>query len=708
MSPRSILALVALLFDAAGALAAPVLPTRFLAVPVYTTPPAIRIAWTEATGATYFTLWKRTGTGPDVVLAAIPATAPGHRTSFVDTAVAPKTQYAYRLDACDAATCLNVPSVFTSVDTVWPISGGHRVMQGFNENIASAGINGDTGAAAAFHDGVDLGRTTTGATPADAVRAPRGGIVSEIALPPAPSQDDGFIQIAVDVGGGKFELDGFNHIATGTPLPVMVGDAVFPGQTIATIGTRHFDRSPATPSAFDDHVHYQLGATGTLRTTIRHPLTVFTEDADRDPLRNPPALNDENGDGRVVLYRDRASGNFVAYDLATMPLGGDLDVAVEVTDRQGTKPEQAPIRLGYWIEGPLPSSEHLDDVKSAANPYRLYDFRTEYWGLAPATACDLVSAIEDVANYGCSGVKAVGCLKDTPGCTSPFKETGTNIGWMWPILHHFVVTHAGTETAARAGLAKSQFWRTAARDDGGAVGSAHANYAGRPTTTKAWEARFPDGDYTIHVLASDLVHEDVDLKLPPTRLENFAPFVREILLSIDADGNSGTGLPGTPGCELEVYGYRHPARKAYPDAFTLAVTRAAAGLQPMRAGTAVCVQVRFSEPMSSADVALVRDRGAGPVLATPTGGLAKTHQDNDTWRGAVTLAADPSGSSDSHVADDEKDIAIRVTARDRRDRANVMRTLDTDGDGVANPSGDVNHLVKVDLSPMKKTVTVTK
>ncbi|HEV7731241.1 MAG TPA: fibronectin type III domain-containing protein [Candidatus Binatia bacterium] len=710
---RLAIALGALLIGAGSAIAVPPAPPTFYAIPVYVTPPAITIVWREPTGATYFTLYRKNGTDPELVLYALAATTPGQRTTFVDSAVAPRTTYTYRIEACDSTGCASAPSFATAVSTVWPISGGRRVIQGFNENLAWAGIRGDDGMSAAFHDGVDLGRTTTGTTPADDVLAPRGGVVTQVVIPPPPSQDDGFIEIAVSVGGGKVELDGFNHISTAMPPTLMIGDAVAPGQRIAAIGTRNFDRSPTVQTAFDDHVHYQLGAVGSARTTIRHPLSVFMDDADRDPLGNLPGLNDENGDGKAVLYRDHTSGNIVDYDLATKPLHGDLDVAVEVTDRQGTKPEEAPVRLGYWIEGPLPAAEQLDDVKSAEHPYRLYDFRTEYWGLEPKTPCNVISAIEDAANYGCLGVKAAGCLGDVPACTgspntSPFKEPGTGIGWMWPILHHFVVTHAGGEGAERTGLSNTQFWRTAAKDDGAAVVSLHANYAGEPATAKAWEARFPDGDYTVHVLASDLVHQDVDLRLLPTRLENFAPFVREILVTVDTDGNPSSGRADTPGCEDEIYSYRHPARKPYPDPFTLAVARSAAGAVPIRASVPVCVRIRFSEPMNDAVVDLVRVRGAGSTLATATLTPTKAFQDKDTWVGKVTLAADPSGNSDSDLATDQKDVAVRVTAHDRRDAGNAVRALDADGDGVNDASGDINHLVKIDLSPMKKTVTVIK
>jgi hypothetical protein len=688
---------------AATAHALPLPPSHFQIVPVYSATRAIHISWTERGGVKTWNIRRRVDHGPEALVKTFPGGAAGHHLSYTDHAVSEASEYTYRVEVCDAATCIDVPDFTTSVRVVWPISGGHRVLHGFNEPVAWAGWNGEDGKAAGFHDGIDLGRTSTGDEPADDVHAARGGIVHEVYVRPPPAVDDVFVQIQVDVGGGHFEFDGYHQISTETPLAVTKGQFVAPGQRLGVMGTRVF-----TPGlAFDDHVHFQLGASGTSRTTVRNPLTIFTHPNDRDPLGNPPALNDENGDGKTALYRTHGTGALLATGPTDQGLHGDVDVAAEITDIQGTEPHQAPIALGYWIEGPLPESEHKDDVKSATHPYKLYDFHTAYWGARPETACDLVSDLDDVANFGCRGVKPVGCIvRPSVPCNSTLKEDGT--AYLFPILHHFIVTHAAAETGARNGLNRNQFWRTAAKDDNGVVTSTHANYAGQPTTTRAWEARFPDGDYTIHLVASDLQHPNVDVPLPRVRLENFAPFLTAVLVAKDADHNPATGLPETPGCEEVAYDYKHPARRQYPDPVQLAAARGAAGFRPVPAGTTLCVRLRFSEPMSMCDVDLAGDRGIGAVLGPVVGGFVKTHADNDTWRGTITLPPDPSGNSDSSIANDEKDVAVRVRAADRPFGNNDLRGLDRDGDGFPNAAPDGNHLLKVDLSPPKRRQQVTK
>jgi hypothetical protein len=134
-------------------------------------------------------------------------------------------------------------------------------------------------------------------------------------------------------------------------------------------------------------------------------------------------------------------------------LYGDVDVEPEVMDEQGADPRQAPIDLGYWIEGPLPDSEQFDDVKGEVHPYRLYDFRVEYFGGIPTTSpktppapCDAVADIADDANAGCRGL--ANCF-DEPNVSIDTCNSVVTEGfafWVFPILHHFIVTHAKGET----------------------------------------------------------------------------------------------------------------------------------------------------------------------------------------------------------------------------------------------------------------------
>jgi hypothetical protein len=675
-------------------------PTGVKATPTYSSPPSILVRWNDVPDETRYEIWRAVDGGGITKLTDVGANV----VRFRDNAVNNASTYRYRLFACDGAGCTIGGDFTTSVKVVWPISGGREILHGFNEVLAWAGIRGGDGVTAGYHDGVDLNRTTTGATAGDDVKAPRGGIVTELEPNPA-DVDNGFAAIQVEISPGNFEYDSFNHLAnTAGNGPVVVkGDAVAPGQKLGQVGTAQFDGD------FTDHAHSMVTTGSAYASSARHFLTIFTDNADRDPKGNNPALFDENGDGKNALYRDHNEADpkkYLDYDHNTKPLSGDLDLEVEVTDEQGTNPRQAPIDLSYWIEGPLPDVEDFDDVKSLAHPYKLYDFRNNYFGAGAPTTCSLISDIQDAANSGCKGL--ADCTT-WPGvaCNSVIKEGA--IDFSWPVLHHFIITHAKGETGARADVLVTEYWRTKAKEDNAGQSPAQANYADKTLATKPSEARFPDGDYTIHLLASDLVHANVPLDIQNVRLENYPPFIKDIAVYQDSDNNAGTQVSADyPGCEGPIYIYKHKNPDPYPGPgyLSTAQTGTFAG-----AGHKLCIRVRFSEGMNAVLFGMDLDPqgAAGAAPMTFGGGFAKTYTANDTWNGSLVVPADPSGNSDSSVLDPSKDAILRVRARDLLDRNNVDRGLDEDGDGVPEADRtDENHRIKLDASSPTTAIQVKK
>jgi hypothetical protein len=687
----------------AASVTPPTAPPNPQVVPVYSTPRQMRIRFRENGTAQTYNLLKQVGAGASTLFQTFAATTSGHLVEVFDFAVVSGESYTYVIEACNAAGCVRTPGLRNSPTIRWPVTNSHEILHGFNEPIGWAGLGDGSRPPVGFHNGVDINKTTTNPATGNDVVAPRGGVVRVTQTGAPGTTDNGAVFIRVEVGDGVVEIDSFNHLATGALFTTLtVGAVVEPGQKLGVIGTQWFGAGN-----FADHTHFSIASSqNPARTTIRHPLRLFESGADRDPMGKAPALCDDNADGSSVLYRVHPGGAPIAHNPVTTPIRGDIDVEVEVCDEQGTSPRQAPIDLGYWIEGPLPDSEQHDDVKSAARPYRLYDFRDAYYGAAPPTACTLVSDVSDLTNAGCP---TVGCGAESPGgCAGSVLQEGST-PFPWPSLHYFIVTHAGDEVGARTSIATTEFWRTAATDDGAPATAPDANFAARPVTARATQARFPDGEYQIHVVASDLEHANVDLKLPVTRLENFAPFLKEVVVALDADGNAGSGRPGTPGCEALVYHFQHTHRQAYPRPQDVRHTSVPTTIA--RAGQKLCALLRFSEPVSGVSVDLVRERGGGSAVPASgfTGTLAKTHQTDDTWSGFVTLPEDATGESNASAGSDERDVALRVLALDRRDAAGAMRGLDADDDGAPDPAGDLNHVVvKLDLSVPTITLDVIK
>ncbi len=99
--------------------------------------------------------------------------------------------------------------------------------------------------------------------------------------------------------------------------------------------------------------------------------------------------------------------------------------------------------------------------------------------------------------------------------------------------------------------------------------------------------------------------------------------------------------------------------------------------------------------------------GAAPLLFI--GVFDKTNSDNDTWKGEVTVPADATGNSDSDQSNPSKDAVIRVRARDLKDRNDVQRGLDENGDGTSEVDArDENHRIKLDASTPVTTIQIRK
>ncbi len=664
------------------------------ATPVYSVTPSINVKWDDQASETSYEVWKVTGVGTPVKVSTLAA----NTTLWNDSAVDTVSTYNYNVLACTGAVCNSIGSFTTSVNTTFPVPAG-EILHGFNEVISWAGVRGGDGVTSGYHDGVDINRSTVGAAAGDDVLAPRGGTITLI---DSATIDDSFIAVKVDMGGGIFEFDSFNHTANdvGNDRVVCPNEVVVPGQKMAQIGIRRFTGS------FTDHVHSMVTTPTAFGISDRHFLTVFSNNSERDPGSNAPSLFDENADGKTVLFRDHNEATktkYLDYDhtkpfpLRLMPLSGDIDIHVEVTDQQGTDPRQAPLRLNYWIEGPIDNAVDYDDVMKAATPYKFHDFENSYLGAGTALDCTLMVDIQNAANSGCQGLTTAAHCTAFPGtaCNSVIKE-GATTPFPWPILHHFIVTHAkdGVTPAVDA----TMYWRTKAKEDNSGATLIDANFAGKPEATKGSEARFPDGEYTLHFLASDLVNSNVDLTIKNVRLENYAPFIKELIIYQDRDGNSGTQFDADyPGCELKLYEFTHKN----PESYVLIKNGAFAG-----ATQTICIKLRFSEGMDASwpsfDVSLDLSGPGGAAPIAFAGSFSKTYNKDDTWKGTVSFPIDASGGSDS------SDSVISITARDLADRMGNFRGLDANDNGTGEAdSNDSRHKIPTDARAPTARLQVT-
>lgn len=569
--------------------------------------------------------------------------------------------------------------------TVWPVEDSHEIQQGYQEGL------GEDAPDSGFHEGTDIRRTVSrrvgGVRVGNKVYAARGGVITHAG---APNPYGAGYYLRVEVGGGAQEFDSWNHLAI--PLPLTVADVVMPGQLVGYIG---MPPEVATWNRWVDHTHF-FTADATGGRAIRHPLLMFSQNADRDPQEKEPRIYDEIETKRRVIVRDSA-GTDIQYDHDKTPISDSVDLEVPLNDDMGISPQSPPTRIGYWIEGPLPAPTggvDGDNVKTKDKPYVLVDYESVFYGLHenPALPTARWRVVHDDQ-------------LDQRGLIGPRRRR-----YPWHNFHYYVLTNCTREDGAAAGLDSAQTWNTTARWTSDGPDVAHANFHGRAVARGPYEARFPDGDYTLHVPLRDLVHRDVVDKVENLRLENFAPFIREIQVWQDSDDDSKTPPAGeNKGFERLVYSFVHSYPEEYPGDKLLEKSQ-----KGIAGRGKILIKVRFSEPMDDDydDFRVALDpqgtgHGATEVeFDEHSGGWSKTYANNDTWFGTLTIPADKSGTWDSLENDHTWDAEIVVEARDRGvSRGGAMQYLRLTGDSDNTPDGaDRNHKLMIDTKNNEKPV----
>lgn len=655
-------------------------PANVRALARYGPAPSITVTWAAgAGGAPAVSYEVQRSAIPGGAFAAVATINLPAALSHADSAITTADDYLYQVVAIDAAGNRSPPSVprRMNIRTVWPTPTTHQILHNFDETIGTAAVGGPAvNIVTGFHAGVDIQKS--GAS--NEIVAPRSGVLQGVG---GASQDDYGVNVAVDVGGGRQEVDTFNHLWGNGAFQAVgqwagaAGDPVFAGQRLGYIGLVHF------AGDVQDHTHFGVFNPTLWEHFDQHTLSYFPNAADRDPNGRPPAIDRRAGPGATpwFYFLDQSTGAATASNTV---VGGSVDIAVRLNDAMGTNPGNMPAWAGYWIEGLRPAAPEgdLDNVRGPASPYLLFDHRSWFFGTCPGAAPvyrwqTVVDPAQDLGN-------------------------GNTIAtYNWDNFKHYLLTNCKGTRGDPAELDPAGCWNTNAKDDGTDEFSASANYAGKATTTRAHEARFPDGQYRIHVVLGDLVHAASE-SLPLVRLENFAPIVTGVEAWQDADGKDDTPKEGPhKGFERRVYAWKWqrgdgiPADPLKPSGD---VEKAEAGKE----ARPIWIWIKFSEGMDSGwgDTRLDldpegKDAGHAPVSAGWS--WETTDTSNDTWTATYPLkkedVIDPAGTDK-----DELDLVLSIKARDPADAAGASRGLDKNWDGTPEADSiDNRHTLVIKL-----------
>ena len=598
-----------------------------------------------------------------------------------------------------------------SLRTLWSVPTSLCILHSFNEP-SDTHIDTDN-----FHAGIDI-RGPGG----DQVVAARGGKISRVAN---KGTDNAGIDIRVKHGTQTY-IYHWNHLDdSGNNKEILVDedDIVYPGQPLGDISTEIW-------VAWVSHAHFNFADLAWTLADI-NPLSIYEENKYLDPQENPPAIANLNADEKdrtvLFLYQEQNNGlRHMEYDPEENPIPiigndwqddsrnqGKMNFAVEIGDNQMTiawpegeaRLEQAVTDIAYWIEGRrMPVEEDLyAHVRSGDTPYVLFDWSDgTFFGNANVVWYDIVDKKQEY-----------GGKVSHEGQTYPWNsDQHDNVG----LYRHYIITNTDNDDGGPTGVDADQYWNTNAENDPN-IGyeDDEANFATKDITEGAHNARFPDGEYIVHVRMGDLIHT-AEGKVEDSftvRLENYPPIIVEVEVRQDADDEE-TPADGED-FERLIYEFIHENPNPYEvyevDEEHLAQYQKGVAGSGKDDGRRLWVRIIFSETMDHEWAEEGEDPGFKLQL-DPHGRdpidfedvqWDETYVENDTVTGMLTIPPrehekiDSRGELDDEEPDHSHDAVIVVRARDLADAEGEHRGLDPTSDGTpAADKTDRNHRLKID------------
>ncbi len=544
-------AFVAAILVAAPAVSAPNAPSGAQAVPRYDGTITMAVSWNDnSNDEDNFEIQRREVGGTFAFLTSVGPNV----STFEDLTATADRDWEYRVRARSAA---DGNSAWTATTPrmrprqVWPLpDGDHDILHSFGTPLNFGGNQ-------YFHEGIDISASNV------RVDAARGGPVTAVS---ATTNPNGQVSITVDMGAAGTVREVYAHLLTDPAISV--GDVLAPGDQIGTVSNIWFNRAIEA-----DHTHY-----GDRNT---HKLLPFTDPEDRDPNQQPPRIADINNDGKDFILVAANNNN---HNNELTNAFRDVDFLVDAFDDQAATNNLmvAPFSLGYWISSTVPGA---DTVQSAANPYRLFTFTYPLIGPSAAGARENATAYWPLD-------------ADIDGLDT------------WQSTLTFILSNASNTLGDTNSPDATQFWRTDARQGTGTL--PNASDASRARENQ--EARFPDGEYFVNIVADDLEHTTNASRR--VIVDNSRPYVKALrVFSGAALAYSSEWVWDATAAEL---------RQSAP-------TFDAASGFPVGRTRNIHIEVEFSEPMETAQILSVTPLGTVPNLAS-----SQLEGRRTIWRGTIS------------------------------------------------------------------------
>ena len=306
--------------------------------------------------------------------------------------------------------------------------------------------------------------------------------------------------VAIESEDGEFDI--YGHVVPSDD--VATGVFFNTNQSIGISGNAnhiHFVRLKSWKNHYYEEYGipgYSLGATNSLNPLKNFPVEYQDWGNGSDAL---PHLTDEYSD--KVEFKKQSNGS----SLNANHLYGKVDIIAAAIDNLFIEPVNgfdtdrgiALYSLGYWIEN---ISGNGDNVRSATNPYLLFEMKDEWFDDWDCQSQGQSDELEAAILY----------------CTNINEP------------HYYVTNTTGTSGAAND-VDGEQCWVTNV-----VIGCPAPNGYSLPYTTATTNenAKFKDGEYKIHIVMADLIHE-VDDESTTVIVDNFLHINNEVKIRTNFD-----------------------------------------------------------------------------------------------------------------------------------------------------------------------------
>ena len=397
----------------------------------------------------------------------------------------------------------------TNAKTFWPVKNtagtgpSRNLMHDFCQPIQAGG-------SIYLHEGCDINGDY--ATPCEQVVAAFSGYILSV----GQGSTGKYLNVKVSLNGNIVYYQ-YNHMKNLNPR-LIAGDHIMAGDSVG-----HIVDSFWNTNCYHVHFHHWVGSN--MVTGTKHPLSLFSDNADKDPADHSPVTLNTNNDGSYFKLRQAASTTYLPKDTVAY---NAVDIVWEILDRKSDSNfYQNPEKVGYYIEK-MSGGGWSSAVRSAASPYILYhndEFLSTAFGSTPAY---IENAMFD---------NAVG-LKSSQPTITPKPAYDFEQWFTW------ILTNTKGTSGHKTDFDVDQCWATNARNT---VDSANGYTLGYDEARAAEEAKFPDGFYKVTAVASDFVNDVSFSKI--VTVDNFKPYVKNVSVYSGTtkiyegkwDWSSGTG-----------------------------------------------------------------------------------------------------------------------------------------------------------------------